>query len=122
MDSLPLTPIPTDSVLRRHFEQLARSLGLPGSLPQDSIQVRHYLQTLDARSTRSAAAGAQAVEARHQRPAPTRSGNGAEHESASRLLRTHTEPRPEPRPSVTAAPAPEPRSWLARLIDRIAGR
>lgn len=119
MDSLPLTPIPTDSVLRRHFEQLARSLGLPGSLPQDSIQMRHYLQTLDARSTRAAAP---AVEARQQSVAPTRSGNGAEHESASRLLRTHAEARPEPRPAVTPAPEPEPRSWLARLIDRLAGR
>src|SRR5690606_20386774 len=48
-------PLPTDSILRRHFEQLASSAGLPQP-PQDSVLLRHYRQLLDARLAQHPAA------------------------------------------------------------------
>ena len=52
--------IPTDSILRRHFEQQAACLGL-GTIPEDSILRRHYLQAL---SSQGQTAPSQAASAR----------------------------------------------------------
>lgn len=63
--------LPTDSILRRHFEQHAASLGLPPP-PEDSILRRHYLHLSSAvgvgeaaePATRSAAASPASAPAR----------------------------------------------------------
>lgn len=39
---------PTDSILRRHFDQIAASAGLP-PLPEDSVLRRHHAQLLESR-------------------------------------------------------------------------
>lgn len=101
--------IPTDSVLRRHFEQLAASRGLP-PMPTDSVLRRHYLQRLDslANARVPARAAPRAV------PAPE-----------------HAQPRPAPAPAPARATAPpraepavatkttEPSTWFGRLLRKL---
>lgn len=98
--------IPTDSVLRRHFEQLAVSRGLP-PVPTDSVLRRHYLQRLDALAnarepTRTAPRAMPAPE-RAQPPAPA-------------PARASAPPRAE---AAVATKTTEPSSWFGRLLRKL---
>lgn len=93
--------IPTDSVLRRHFDQLAASRGLP-PVPTDSVLRRHYLQRLGALANARA---------------PVR--------AAPRVVPTpeRAQPRPAPAPlraePVVASTTMEPSSWFGRLLRKL---
>ena len=94
--------IPTDSVLRRHFEQLAASRGLPPP-PEDSTLRRHYLQALESGfspvdSGPGAGSGTAAA------PSPAEAPAAAAPEKA---------PQPQGRP--------EPQGWFARLMAKLFG-
>ena len=98
--------LPTDSVLRRHFEQQATTRGL-GAPPEDSILRRHYTQLL------TAAPGKVSVSTPTKSPAPAQA-----HRSAV------SEPTAAPvTPQASAAPqTPEkPKGWFARLFGKMFG-
>jgi len=88
--------IPTDSILRRHFEQNAAAQGLP-AIPEDSILQRHYLQALSAGKTATAAAPV----TRQAPAAPTQTA----------------------RPAATSTTATaKPQGWFSRLVGQLFGR
>jgi hypothetical protein len=93
--------IPTDSVLRRHFDQLSASSGLP-PVPTDSVLRRHYLQRLDALANARAPVRA----APRAASAPER-----------------VQPRPAPAPlraePAVASTTMEPSSWFGRLLRKL---
>ncbi len=100
--------IPTDSVLRRHFEQRAMSLGLP-AIPEESVLRRHYLQRLAAALDAPSVGVVAAVTAR---AAPERTAA----------------PKAQPREPALAAVADagarsrdEPTSWFGRLLRKLGG-
>ncbi|MFP5401155.1 MAG: hypothetical protein ACLGH1_04315 [Gammaproteobacteria bacterium] len=118
-------PLPTDSILRRHFEQLASSAGLPQP-PQDSILQRHYRQLLDARlEARPAAApadrpaatpaAAQAQPAASPRPAAAPDAPQVMRSQPAHAAREHAS-----MPDRNPPPAPAT-SWFSRLLARIFG-
>lgn len=125
MQACPLpTPLPTDSILRRHFEQLAATAGLPPP-PQDSVLLRHYLQLLDARldqrppataPARPADKGASAAKA-SAAPRPT---VAAEAPPVMRSQAAHARHEAASIPDRNPPPA-TPTSWLSRLLARIFG-
>ena len=101
-----MSTVPTDSVLRRHHEQMQEAARL---VPTDSVLRRHYEQMLQAGTSRAARAGSEDA------AAPAQSASGV------------VEPRSAPaREPVTARPAPEPAAsqsqgggffgWLKRLF------
>lgn len=121
-------PLPTDSILRRHFEQLAASAGLPQA-PQDSILQRHYRQLLDARlEARPAAARAHepAVTAAAAEAKAAPSARPAAAPEAPPVMRSqpahaaHTAREPASMPDRNPPPAPTT-SWFSRLLARIFG-
>lgn len=110
-------PLPTDSILRRHFEQLASSAGLPQP-PQDSILQRHYRQLLDARLEARPAAAPAAAQAR-----PAASPRPAAAPEAPQVMRSqpaHAAREPASMPDRNPPPAPAT-SWFSRLLARIFG-
>jgi hypothetical protein len=97
--------IPTDSVLRRHFEQRAMALGLP-PVPEDSVLRRHYLQRLET-LLEAPARGAGAT-------APARPLAGPVARAA--------EPEFEAAVADTGTPHhDEPSSWFGRLLRKLGG-
>jgi hypothetical protein len=119
-------PVPTDSILRRHFEQLASSAGLPQP-PQDSVLLRHYRQLLDARlEQKSAARPAAKAVITEAAIAPASKPNPASHAAAPPVappVTTQTAQAPretEPLPRSSPPPAATG-SWFSRLLARIFG-
>ncbi|HAF54991.1 MAG TPA: hypothetical protein DCL01_07205 [Thauera sp.] len=133
--SLP-TPVPTDSILRRHFGQLASAAGLPQP-PQDSVLLRHYRQLLDARLAQrhaserteasapapQATARAQTVASPTPQPGPAAEAPEVLRSPPTQPVRANpparevdTAPRSDHKPQ-PAAPA----SWFSRLLARIFG-
>ena len=95
--------VPTDSILRRHYEQQRRAAGVP----EDSILRRHHEQMRRAAAGSAAPPSAPAVVAEH---APVREEATPEPEAA-----------PPSRPAATPASAPPAPSggflgWLKRLF------
>lgn len=121
MQALPLSySVPTDSILRRHFEQLASTAGLPQA-PQDSILLRHYKQLLDARLeqaperpvAKAAAPQAQAAPQSAARPvAQAAAAPTPTHDPSARAVASMPDRNP---------PAAAPTSWFSRLLARIFG-
>ena len=114
-------PLPTDSILRRHFEQLAASAGLPQA-PQDSILQRHYRQLLDARlEARPAAAPAATPAAAQAQPAASpRPAAAPEAPQVMRSQPAHAAREHASMPDRNPPPAPTT-SWFSRLLARIFG-
>lgn len=129
MHAWPLpNAVPTDSILRRHFEQLTAAAGLPQP-PQDSILLRHYRQLLDARldqapalerpAAKAAAPQAKATPQPEARPSP----QAAAAPAAAPAMRS--QPAQAARdvasiPDRNPSPAP-PTSWFSRLLARLFG-
>ena len=117
--------LPTDSILRRHFEQLAASAGLPQA-PQDSILQRHYRQLLDARlEARPAAARAHepavtAAVAEAKAAPSARPATAPEAPPVMRSQPAHAAREPASMPDRNPPPAPTT-SWFSRLLARIFG-
>lgn len=117
------SPLPTDSILRRHFEQLAAAAGLPRP-PQDSVLLRHYRQLLDARLARAPAAPPRAVpkpaapEVRAE-AAPPRTA--AEAPPVMRSQPAHAQREAASIPDRNPPPA-APTNWFSRLLARLFGR
>jgi hypothetical protein len=120
--------LPTDSILRRHFEQLASTAGLPQP-PQDSVLLRHYRQLLDARldqapaierpTARTAAPEAPATPQAKASPIP----QPAAAPEVPPVV--HSQPTSPARdvasiPDRNPPPAP-PTSWFGRLLARLFG-
>lgn len=103
-------PLPTDSILRRHFEQIASSVDLPPA-PQDSVLLRHYRQLLDAR----------------QRPHTNPHANEAPNPQATHHEQTSASATPEPAPAPAMTPSPRAShpeastGWFGRLLSRLFG-
>jgi membrane protease subunit (stomatin/prohibitin family) len=107
--------IPQDSILRRHYEQMAVSRGLPGAVPEDSILARHYAQMMAAGSNSTAAATATATVAPASAPpAPAASAAATPPAPASTTHSAPTKPTP-------TTPAPQ-KGFFARLLDTLFGR
>jgi hypothetical protein len=88
------TTIPSDSILRRHFEQQATTQGL-GAIPEDSILRRHYLHALSSQAaTTTAAAQPRAAASSPAATAPAQK---------------------------TATSAAKPKGWFSRLIGKMFG-
>lgn len=100
--------VPTDSILRRHFDQIAHSVDLPPP-PQDSIQLRHYLQLLNTRLAQPTVTPAQA--ARTATPV------------APPVMRPAHNQAPAPiKPAAPVAQAPaEPKGLFARILAKLFG-
>lgn len=123
--------IPTDSILRRHFEQIARSVDLP-SPPQDSILSRHYHQLLDSRLAspspksappRPAAKAAAAAPAASPTPVPSAAATNpasAPTPAPSMLRATHSHAQPG-QPASTPQPKAEPKGLFARILAKLFG-
>lgn len=126
MHAWPLpNSVPTDSILRRHFEQLASAAGLPQA-PQDSILLRHYRQLLDARLDQAPALERPAAKAAapQAKPAPQPEARPVAQAAAAPAAPT---PMHSPRtrdvasmPDRNPLPAP-PTSWFSRLLARLFG-
>ena len=121
--------LPTDSILRRHLDQLASSAGLPQA-PQDSVLLRHYRQLLDARLDQARAA---------ERPIAR---TAAPEATATPQAKASPTPQPAAAPEVPpvrrSQPAPAardvasipdrnpppaaPTSWFSRLLARLFGK
>lgn len=103
--------VPTDSILRRHFDQIARSVDLP-SPPQDSILLRHYLQLLNTRlaSVPAKPATKAAPPPRPAAPAPAPPVMRQNHSQ------TQTS-QPAPIPQAQAAP----KGFFARILAKLFG-
>jgi hypothetical protein len=135
------SPLPTDSILRRHFEQLASSAGLPQP-PQDSVLLRHYRQLLDARLAQHSAAERPAVKAAAQPDAavsaskpnpapqsaatpeapPVLSNQPAQAEARAQVQIQATQAPPETAPQPHRSPPPAAAGgWFSRLLARIFG-
>jgi hypothetical protein len=126
MHALPLpNSVPTDSILRRHFDQLTAAAGLPQA-PQDSVLLRHYRQLLDARLDQAPALERPAAkasppqakaapqpEARPVAPAAAAPAAAAPiHSQSTRDVASMPDRNPPPAP---------PTSWFSRLLARIFG-
>ena len=121
--------LPTDSILRRHFDQLASSAGLPQA-PQDSVLLRHYRQLLDARLDQARAAerpiastAAPAATATPQAkvsPAPLPAA-APEAPSVMRSQPTGAVRDAASIPDRNPPPA-APTSWFSRLLARLFGK
>lgn len=122
-------PVPTDSILRRHFDQLASSAGLPQP-PQDSVLLRHYRQLLDARLEQKSAAHpaakaviTEAAIAPASKPIPASHAAEAAAPPVAPPVTTQTAQAPretEPLPRSSPPPAATG-SWFSRLLARIFG-
>lgn len=118
------SPLPTDSILRRHFEQLAAAAGLPQP-PQDSVLLRHYRQLLDARLARTATPVAvqrtvPKAAAPEGRNAPTPQRAAAEAQPVMRSQPAHAPREAAAIPDRNPPPAAAT-SWFSRLLARIFG-
>lgn len=99
---------PTDSILRRHFDQIAASAGLP-PLPEDSVLRRHHAQLLESRlSARRAPVVQQTLvrEVERQTPEPA--------------IQRVAQPSLRPIPASSAEPA-QSKGWLGRVLDKLFG-
>lgn len=106
-------PAPTDSILRRHHDQLAAIAGL-STPPQDSVQRRHYQQLLAARlAVRSAGGPAPAS----VRPEPVR-----RQPSAAESPTAQAPQGPSAPPPARTSANVEPKGWFASVLERILGR
>lgn len=101
--------VPTDSILRRHFNQIAATAGLP-PLPEDSVLRRHHAQLMESRL------------------AAPRPATPVVMSTTITAAPTHAPERPqqpEPRPSmaqVHASPVQtESKSWLGKVLDKLFG-
>lgn len=103
--------VPTDSILRRHFDQIAHSVDLP-SPPQDSILLRHYLQLLNTRLSPVPAKPATkpAPPPRQAAPAPVQPVMRQNHSQAQAS-------QPAPIPQAQAAP----KGFFARILAKLFG-
>lgn len=132
-------PVPTDSILRRHFEQLASTAGLQPP-PEESVLLRHYMQLLDARlaagSTARGGHGADAAtsapfaraSAPKQGAAPSAAASVAAEPAparptaASREAATAPSPHGETAPRAPQHAAPSASTgWFGRLMARLFG-
>lgn len=104
-------PLPTDSILRRHFEQIASSVDLPPA-PQDSVLLRHYRQLLDARQRPHTKP--------HTTVAPNPQATRREEASAS-AMPDSTPAAPAMAPSPRASHPEAPTSWFGRMLSRLFG-
>lgn len=121
--------LPTDSILRRHFEQLASVAGLPQP-PQDSVLLRHYRQLLDTRldqapaterpSARTAAPEATATPQAKVSPAPL----PAAAPEAPPVMRSQPTGAARDAASIPDRnpPPAAPTSWFSRLLARMFGK
>jgi|GEM_PF-3965219 len=100
---------PTDSILRRHFNQIAANAGLP-PLPEDSVLRRHHAQLLESRLASGRAVTPQVS----PRVAPVASVQ-------PQAVVVEQVQRPS-MAQVTASPAPaESKGWLGRVLDKLFG-
>ena len=121
--------LPTDSILRRHFEQLASTAGLPQP-PQDSVLLRHYRQLLDARLDQAPAT--ERATARTAAPATTASPQAKANPTPQPATAPEVPPVRRSQPSPAARdiasipdrnpPPAAPTSWFSRLLARLFGK
>lgn len=100
--------VPTDSILRRHFDQISRSVDLP-SPPQDSILLRHYLQLLNTRLAPAVA-----------KPAPAARCATPAVQPVMRPNHSQTPP-PTKQAAPIQPPQPEPKGLFARILAKLFG-
>lgn len=96
---------PTDSILRRHFDQIAASAGLP-PLPEDSVLRRHHAQLLESRLS---------ARARVADQAPLRE---VEKKTPQPVIERVTQPSLRPIPAPPAEPV-QSKGWLGRVLDKL---
>ena len=136
MHACPLpTALPTDSILRRHFEQLASVAGLPQP-PQDSVLLRHYRQLLDARLEQASATERPIARTATPEATATLQAKASPQVKASPPPQPAAAPEAPPvmRTQPTRAardlasipdrnpPAAAPTSWFSRLLARVFGK
>jgi len=97
---------PTDSILRRHFDQIAASAGLP-PLPEDSVLRRHHAQLLESRLSARRAPVAQ--------QAPVREAQAKMPEPATQRV---AQPSLRPIPASPAEPV-QAKGWFGRVLDKL---
>lgn len=116
---MAVLPLPTDSIQRRHFAQLAATLDLPAP-PEDSVLRRHYTQLFAARAERRMAKGSATATVRVAAAAPRAA-------SAPRPAIASVSPirsAPQPANAASAAtPAAQaaPQGFIARLFAKLFG-
>lgn len=130
--------LPTDSILRRHFEQLASVAGLPQP-PQDSVLLRHYRQLLEVRlearldqarvterpiakaAAPDAPATPQAEATPQAKASPTPQPTAAP--EAPPVMRSQHTPAARDVASIPDRnpPPAAPTSWFSRLLGRLFG-
>lgn len=118
-------PLPTDSIQRRHFAQLAATLDLP-SPPEDSVLRRHYEQLFTSRSARHASAHdafGKAAPARAAAPATAPARSSAAPQPASASVSPIRAAAHAARPATTSAPAAPaaPQGFFSRLFAKLFG-
>lgn len=118
-------PLPTDSIQRRHFAQLAATLDLP-SPPEDSVLRRHYEQLFTSRSARHASAhdaSGKATPARAAAPAKAPARSSAAPQPASASVSPIRAAAHAARPATTSAPAAPaaPQGFFSRLFAKLFG-
>ncbi len=112
-------PLPTDSIQRRHFAQLAATLELPAP-PEDSVLRRHYAQLFAARAERRMAKTTRPLTARGSEP-DSRNMPPASAARASESPVRKAPPTNASAASVRTAPPAESRGLFSRLLAKLFG-
>lgn len=120
--------LPTDSILRRHFEQLVSAAGLPQP-PEDSVLSRHYRQLLDSRLDQASAADRPAARVAAPEATATPQAQAspipqpAAAPDAPPVVRSQPTQAPREAASIPDRnpPPAAPTSWFSRLLARLFG-